>query len=100
LAIVLRSIIEALMIFYGLLVVSLCVPLIGGLYSARPGSSSVALAIVVSVGGTLLIHALTGGEGFAWLSPQILGILISLAIITAGVLIRRSRLAVLRQERK
>jgi len=91
LALTLPSIIAALTIFYGLLVVSLCVPLIGGLYSTKPDASSVVVAIVLSVIATLVVHYLTGGRGFGWLSPQALGILVSLVIILGGALVQRKR---------
>lgn len=86
LALMLPSIITALTIFYGLLVASLCVPLIGGLYSLRPEAASVAIAIVVSASVTGAVHYFTGGKGFGWLSPQALGILVSLLVIAAGAL--------------
>lgn len=91
LALALPSIISALTIFYGLLVVSLCVPLIGGLYWAAPQASSVMVAIILSVAVTLVFHHFTGGRGIGWLSPQVLGILVSLGIIVIGAGIQRRR---------
>jgi SSS family solute:Na+ symporter len=89
LAVKLPSIIAALTIFYGLLVVSLCVPLMGGLYSTKPDASSVVVAIIISIAATLLVHHLTDGRGFGWLSPQALGILISLVTIGASTIMPR-----------
>jgi solute:Na+ symporter, SSS family len=84
LALALPSIIAALTIFYGLLVVSLAVPLIGGLYSNKPDASSVVTAIIVSILVTMIAHYFTDGRGIGWLSPQALGILTSLIIVAIG----------------
>lgn len=98
LALALPSIIAALTIFYGLLVVSLCVPLIGGLYSTKPEATSVVVAIVVSVMVTLAAHHFTDGRGFGWLSPQALGISVSLLIIAVGAWIQRRTVVVAKPE--
>lgn len=84
LALGLPSIIAALTIFYGLLVVSLCVPLLGGLYSTWPKTSSVILAIMSAIGVTLVVHFLTQGRGVGWLAPEAWGILVSLVVVVIG----------------
>ncbi|MBI3952176.1 MAG: sodium:solute symporter family protein [Acidobacteria bacterium] len=98
LALALPSVIAALTIFYGLLVVSLCVPLISGLYSTKPDSSSVVAAIVISVIVTLASHRLTHGQGYGWLPPQAVGILVSLVIVVVGAKIRRKSVVRARPE--
>jgi SSS family solute:Na+ symporter len=85
LALMVPSIIAALTIFYGLLVVSLCVPLIGGLYS---------ISVIITLGA----HHFTDGRGFGWLPPQALGILISLVIIIIGTKVQRRRVVVAKPE--
>lgn len=81
----LPSIIAALTIFYGLLVVSLCVPLVGGLYSRRPKTSPVLFAIMSAVGVTLVVYFFTEGRGTGWLAPEAWGILVSLVVVGVGV---------------
>lgn len=94
LALALGSIIAALTIFYGLLVVSLCVPLIGGLYSTKPAATSVVVAIITSVAVTLAVHQVTEGRGFGWFSPQALGMVASLLVIAAGITVQRKSVVV------
>ena len=80
----LPSIISALTIFYTLLSVALFVPLVGGLYSSRPGARACFYAILLSVGTTTFIHLATAGEGILFLSPTALGIGISAVVFLAA----------------
>jgi SSS family solute:Na+ symporter len=74
------SILKALLVFYSLLVVTLFVPLVAGLYSARPTARAASAAMVLSVPATAAIHIATGGAGFGLLTPVAAGILLSALI--------------------
>jgi SSS family solute:Na+ symporter len=56
LSILLQSVISAIVIFYSLLVVTLFVPVLGGLYTRRAGSAAAMAAIVAGVGTMLLLQ--------------------------------------------
>ena len=87
----LPSVISALEIFYSLLSASLFVPLIWGLYRAKPGPRPCVAAIASALAGTGLIHFLTNGEGVLHLSPVAWGILLSLALFLVTCAGNRSR---------
>ncbi len=86
----LQSIVSALLIFYSLLVVSLLVPLIAGLYSRRTTAAAATASIVSAVPATLAVHLLTNGQGWGLLSPVGLGILVSLVTLASFSLKRIS----------
>jgi SSS family solute:Na+ symporter len=77
LAIWLQSILQALMVFYSLLVVMLFVPLLAGLYSSRPKAAGALASMVVSAPVTVVFYVATGGAGVGILNPAALGILVS-----------------------
>lgn len=82
-AIVLPSIIAAISIFYGLIAVALFVPVLAGLYSRRVLPVAAVSSILSAVCATLLIGALTHGQGVGLASPQAIGILIA-ALVMIG----------------
>jgi SSS family solute:Na+ symporter len=88
LAAILPDIISALTIFYSILSVALFVPLIAGLYSAKPDARSALMTIVGSVSIMVVIHVLTGGTGYWSLSPATWGIGTAIAIM-AGHIVRK-----------
>jgi SSS family solute:Na+ symporter len=88
LAIVLPSVVSALQIFYALLTVALFVPLIAGLYWARPDARRALAAIGAGLGTTLALNFFNRGHGFAFLSPVACGILLAAAAICAASLMR------------
>ena len=83
LAVWLQSILSALLIFYSLLVVSLLVPLIAGLYFRRTTAAAATASIVTAVPATLAVHLLTNGEGWGQLTPVAVGLLVSAAVLLA-----------------
>lgn len=83
LAAILPSIIAAVSIFYGLIAVSLFVPVLAGLYSRRVLSAAALSSIFAALVATLLTMRLTHRVGFGVLSPQAVGILTA-AIVMAG----------------
>jgi SSS family solute:Na+ symporter len=74
LATILPSIIEAVKIFYGLIAVSLFIPVIAGLYSRRVLSSAALTSIVAAVTVTIATMRLTHRQGLGPFSPEALGI--------------------------
>jgi SSS family solute:Na+ symporter len=74
LATILPSIIAAVSIFYGLIAVSLFVPVIAGLYSRRVLSAAALASIVCAIISTVATIRLTQGHGVGVLSPQAIGI--------------------------
>jgi SSS family solute:Na+ symporter len=88
LSIVLDTIIGALVVFYSLLVVTLFVPVLGGLYSRRPGTREALAAIAAGV-TTLLVVRFGVAAGRPWLDPTLSGIVAAAVAFGAVLLIRR-----------
>jgi SSS family solute:Na+ symporter len=83
LAIQLPTILSAIQIFYGLLSVSLFVPVIVGLYSRRVLSQAALVSIFAAVITTLVAKSLTANHGWWLLSPEAMGILAA-ALVMLG----------------
>jgi len=77
----LSSIVAAVSIFYGLLAVSLFVPVIAGLYWKRVNSQAVLVSIFAALAATLLVSHFTHGRGLWFLSPQAIGIMTACVIV-------------------
>jgi solute:Na+ symporter, SSS family len=73
-----RSVIEALSAFYAVMVVTLFVPLIAGLYS-RQTSRRQGLASLAGVPVLAAVHLSTDGSGYGVLTPVVSGVLASAA---------------------
>jgi solute:Na+ symporter, SSS family len=71
-----RSVIGALAQFYALLVVTLFVPLVAGLYDPR-ASKRQGLASLVGVPVLIVVHGATNGTGYGPLTPVIAGVVAS-----------------------
>jgi SSS family solute:Na+ symporter len=71
-----RSVIEALSTFYAVMVVTLFVPLIAGLYS-RQTSRRQGLASLAGIPVLALVHLSTDGAGYGAVTPVIAGVLAS-----------------------
>ena len=91
LAIQLPTIISALSIFYGLVTVSLFVPVVAGLYSRWPGAGAALTAIGASVAVTATSHLATSGVGIWGIPPIMAGLLVSLAVFLAAGISARKR---------
>jgi SSS family solute:Na+ symporter len=87
LAIVLQTVIGAVTVFYSLLVVSLLVPVVGGLYVARAGSREALAAIAAGV-ATLFAARLAGPSYWPSLDPTLAGICAAAAVFLGFVLAR------------
>jgi len=83
LASVLPSIIAAVSIFYGLIAVSLFVPVLAGLYSRRVLSAAALSSIFAALAATLTTMRMTEGKGIGVLSPQAIGIATA-AVVMVG----------------
>ena len=71
------TVVDALKMFYSVLVVTLFVPILGGLYLPRGGRWGALAAMVVGVAMLVTTHASTGGAGYGWASPTFLGLVAS-----------------------
>ena len=89
LSIWLQTVIGAITVFYSLLVVTLLVPVIGGLYIRRAGSPE---AIAAVVAGVLALPVVRFGVAglYPWVDPALTGIIAS-AVAYFGVLAFRKR---------
>ncbi len=89
LSIWLQTVIGAITVFYSLLVVTLFVPVIGGLYIRRAGSPE-ALAAVAAGVLTLPVVRFGVAGSYPWVDPALTGIIVS-ATAYFGVLALRKR---------
>jgi SSS family solute:Na+ symporter len=76
LSILLQTVISAIVIFYSLLVVTLFVPVLGGLYTRRAGSVSAMSAIIGGV-GTMLVLRFGLMDRPAWVDPPTIGLVVA-----------------------
>jgi len=83
-----QSILSALSFFYGLLTLTLFVPLVAGMFLSRPGQS-VALAAIASSLGAAGLAVLVGGTAEIWLPPIPVGILTGAIVYAACARIGR-----------
>ena len=90
-AVVSPSVIGVLSIFYTLLGVSLFVPILGGLFIRRAGTAQAMAAIVAGVGVMLAAQFSTGGRGFGWMSPALLGLVAATAAFFALLILRKEQ---------
>jgi SSS family solute:Na+ symporter len=78
-----RSVIDALGTFYAVMVVTLFVPILAGLYAPRVTPRQ-GLASLAGVPVLALVHFATGGAGYGALTPVIAGVLASVAGFAAA----------------
>jgi SSS family solute:Na+ symporter len=83
LAIVMETVIGAVGIFYSLLVVTLFVPVVGGLYVGRAGAREALAAIIAGV--TTLFAVRLFGNGSPWFDPTLMGICAAATVFLAFV---------------
>jgi SSS family solute:Na+ symporter len=88
LAIVLQTVIGALTIFYSLLVVTLFVPILGGLYVRRAGAPDALAAIGAGVITMFAVRLGAVGQTL-WLDPTLAGLTAAIIAFTAAMLLRR-----------
>ena len=83
LALLLQSVISSLQVFYGLLTVSLFVPVVAGLYTRRPGQPEALAAVFAGVAGWTWAY-MGGVAAGALFNPSAVGLLAS-AVAFAGM---------------
>jgi solute:Na+ symporter, SSS family len=88
LAIVLSSVIAAVTAFYSLLVVTLLVPVLGGLLIRRAGSAEALAAIVAGVTALLIVRFGLWARS-PWLDPTLAGLVTAAAAYTVVLVFRR-----------
>jgi SSS family solute:Na+ symporter len=71
------TVIDALKMFYSVLVVTLFMPILGGLYLPRGGRWGALAAMLVGVSTLVATFVSTGGAGYGWMSPTFLGLVAS-----------------------
>lgn len=86
----LQSVLAALGFFYSLLTVTLCVPVLAGLFSRRARERTALLAIACSLAAAGAVQVLGGGsQGHGWLQPVPAGIAVSALVFGAGAVFGR-----------
>jgi len=80
-ALMLPNIITALSIFYSLMSVSLTAPLLFGLFSQRPSTTSAFICAVSGIATTVLLQFLNAGKGLWILNAQSTGILLTIFLM-------------------
>jgi SSS family solute:Na+ symporter len=86
LAVTLDTVIGAVTVFYSLLVVTLFVPVVGGLYVTRASSREALGAIAAGVG--VLFAVRLGAGGAPWLDPTLAGICAAATVFLGFTLAR------------
>jgi SSS family solute:Na+ symporter len=86
----LPTVIDALRIFYALLVTTLLVPIVGGLYTRRAGSAEALAAIGAGI-ATLLIVKFGFATQLPWLDPTLAGLIAASLAFMLTLFIRRRR---------
>ena len=83
----LDSVVGALTVFYQLMVVTLFAPILGGLMLPRGGRWAALASMLVGVATMLTVFIATGGAGYGWAEPHLLGLIASALtyLILAGV---------------
>ena len=90
LALVLPSVASALRLFYAVMTAALCMPLLVGLLSRRPGAAHARVAVVVSILTTGALLVVLGGTPLgAWL-PSVAGVALA-GLVFAAAWIRPTR---------
>jgi len=89
LAIWVQTVIGAITVFYSLLVVTLLVPVIGGLYLRRAGSREAIAAVIAGV-VTLPVVRFGVAASYPWVDPALSGIIASAAAFFAVLAFRRA----------
>lgn len=88
LAIWLDTVIGAVTVFYSLLVVTMLVPVLGGLYLPRAGTREALAAIVSGVAALFIVRFALAGS-YPWLDPALAGIIAAAAAYCLFLIFRR-----------
>lgn len=91
LALQVKTIVDALQIFYSLLGVSLFVPVLAGLLWRRGGAPEAIASIAAGIGVLLFVRIATDGNGFGFLSENLAGLAAAAAAFGILAAVRGSR---------
>ena len=91
LALQVKTIVDALQIFYSLLGVSLFVPVIAGLFWRRGGAPEAFASIVAGIGVLLIVRLATDGSGFGFLNENLAGLIAAAAAFALVAVARGPR---------
>ncbi len=83
------TVLDALRLFYSILVVSLFAPVLGGLFLPRAGRPAAVAAIVAGVIVLVAMQAATAGRGVGWAQPSFFGLVASSVAYLALARFRR-----------
>ena len=89
-----QTVLGALAVFYSLLVVTLTVPILGGLYIRRAGEREALAAVgvgILTLLVTLLVLRVGSTDAPSWLDPTLSGILAAAAAFAAALLSQKSK---------
>ena len=92
LSIVVETVIGALVIFYSLLVVTLFVPILGGLYTRRAGSREAIASVAAGVATLFFVHFLLAAS-YSWLNPTLVSLAAAALVFIALMAFNRRMLA-------
>lgn len=87
------TVLDALKMFYAVLVVSLFAPVLGGLFLPQAGRRAALSAVVIGVILLFAVHIATGGRGYGWAAPTVVGMAGSALTYLAFALIPPAPLA-------
>ncbi len=77
------TVIDALRLFYAVLVVSLFAPIVGGVVLPRAGGLAAFASVAVGVSVLVVTEAATHGRGYGWVPPSFLGLAASSIVYVA-----------------
>jgi solute:Na+ symporter, SSS family len=83
----LPTVIDALRIFYALLVATLFVPIVGGLYTRRAGSPEALVSIAAGVITLLVVRFMLASQ-LPWLDPTLAGLVVAAIAFLVTLLFR------------
>jgi SSS family solute:Na+ symporter len=88
----LPTVIDALRIFYALLIATLFVPIVAGLYTRRAGSAEALAAIAGGIGALLVVKFVLATR-MPWLDPTLAGVVVASVAFMLTFLVRQPRRA-------
>ena len=74
---VLGTVIDALKVFYSVMVVSLFVPILATLLMKRPSTAAAYASVIAGIATLFTVSWLTDGRGYGWVTPVLIALLVS-----------------------
>ena len=88
---VLGTVIDALKVFYSMMVVSLFVPILATLLMKKPSTPAAYASVITGIATLFAVSWLTGGRGYGWVTPVLIALLVSAAAFGTVALVKTSR---------